>query len=153
MTRYYNQSEDKVRRQAARASLPKAEVLLWSALKGRKMLGCKFRRQYGVGAYQLDFYCVELRLGIELDGETHYVGDAQADDRRRQEFIESLGIRVLRFLNDEVYENLDGVWEAITRVVREQTERIGTRVAHGRRMRRDGKRDLESDATPPAPPY
>ena len=110
MTQFFNQSDYKHKRQAARASLPKAEAMLWGALKGRKMLGCKFRRQFGVGAYQLDFYSSELKLGIELDGETHYVGEAQQRDRRRQQFIESLGIRVLRFLNDDVYENLDGVW-------------------------------------------
>jgi very-short-patch-repair endonuclease len=151
MTQYFNQSDDKPRRQAARANMPEAEVMLWSVLKGRKMLGCKFRRQHGVGAYQIDFYCAELLLGIELDGETHYVGTAQEDDRRRQAFIESLGIRVLRFLNSDVYENLDGVWEAIARVVREQIERIGPEVPRGRRTKRGGESDLESDATPPTP--
>src|SRR5437764_1062079 len=103
MTQYFNQSEDKSRRQVARASMPKAEVMLWSVLKGRKMLGCKFRRQYGVSAYRIDFYCAELQLGIELDGESHYVGNAPGQDRHRQDFIESLGIRVLRFLNSDVY--------------------------------------------------
>ncbi|MSR58252.1 MAG: DUF559 domain-containing protein [Planctomycetaceae bacterium] len=96
MTEYFNQSDYKRRRQTARRSMPPAEAILWSVLKGRKLLGCKFRRQYGVGAFQLDFYCAELLLGIELDGETHYVGDAQERDRRRQKFIESLGIRMLR---------------------------------------------------------
>lgn len=140
MTLYYNLSDDKPRRQAARASMPKAEIMLWSVLKGRKMLGCKFRRQYGIGAYRVDFYCSELRLAIEIDGETHYVADSQQNDSRRQEFIESLGIRVLRFLNDDVYENLDGVWEAIARAVREQMERIGTDAPRGRRSARNGKR-------------
>ena len=152
MTQYFNQSDDKPRRQAARANMPEAEVMLWSVLKGRKMLGCKFRRQHGVGAYRLDFYCAELLLGIELDGETHYVGTAQVRDCRRQRFIESLGIRVLRFLNSDVYENLDGVWDAIARAVREQIERIGPDVPRGRRAKRGGERELKSDATPPTPP-
>ncbi len=56
MTQYFNQSDHKRQRQAARANMPKAEAMLWSVLKGRKMLGCKFRRQFGVGAYRLDFY-------------------------------------------------------------------------------------------------
>jgi very-short-patch-repair endonuclease len=87
--------------------------------------------QYGVGAFQLDFYCAELLLGIELDGDSHYVGDAQEEDRRRQRFIESLGIRVLRILNSDVYENLDGAWEAIARAVQEQRERVGPKVPRG----------------------
>jgi very-short-patch-repair endonuclease len=151
MTQYFNHSDDKPRRQAARGNMPDAEVMLWSVLKSRKMMGCKFRRQYGVGAYQLDFYCAELRLGIELDGETHYVGTAQEQDRRRQEFIEPLGIRVLRFVNSDVYENLEGVWEAIARAVREQIEQSGPDVLRGRRSKRDWKRDLNSDATPLSP--
>lgn len=152
MTQYFNQSDHKPQRQAARANMPKAEVMLWSVLKGRKLLGCKFRRQYGEGGYQLDFYCAELQIAIELDGEIHCVGDAQEQDRRRQGFIESLGIRVLRFWNSDVYENLEGVWEVTARAVREQMERIGPDVSRGRRAKRDGKRDLASDATPPAPP-
>jgi|GEM_PF-1619367 len=151
MTQYFNHSEDKRSRQAARANMPKAEVILWSVLKGRKMLGCKFRRQFGVGAYRIDFYCAELLLGIELDGETHYVGDAQQDDGRRQQFIESFGIRSLRILNDDVYTNMDGVWEAIARAVRERIAQIGGGEPRGRRIRR-GKRDPESKATPPYPP-
>ncbi len=151
MTRYYNDSDGKPRRQSARANMPKAEVMLWSVLKGRKMLGCKFRRQYGIGAYQVDFYCSELRLAIELDGETHYVGDAQENDSRRQEFIESFGIRVVRFLNDDVYENLDGVWEAIAREVRVQVVRLGMESPRGRREIRERRRDPESGATPPTP--
>ena len=151
MTQFFNQSDHKPERQAARANMPKAEVVLWSALKGRKMLGCKFRRQFGIGQYRLDFYCAELRLAIELDGETHYIGDAQEHDRRRQDYVESFRIRVLRFLNSDVYENMDGVWEAIARAVREQIEQTGLQAARGRQSSREGKREIGSEATPPAP--
>ena len=133
--------------------MPKAEAILWALLNGRKMLRCKFRRQYGLGGYRLDFYCAELRLAIELDGETHFVGNAHAQDRRRQQFIESFGIRLLRFLNDGVYHNVEGVWEAIARTVRDQIARQGPHVPRGRRVRRGGQRDAGSEATPPAPPY
>ena len=70
MTQYFNGHEHKSRRQAARAAMPRAEVLLWSKLKNRQLLGCKFRRQYGIQSYRLDFYSPELKLGIELNGET-----------------------------------------------------------------------------------
>jgi very-short-patch-repair endonuclease len=72
MTLHFNQTEHKERRRIARAAMPRAEVMLWSKLKGRQLLGCKFRRQFGVESYQLDFYSAELLLAIELDGETHY---------------------------------------------------------------------------------
>lgn len=151
MTKHFNKSDNKPRRQAARANMPVAEAMLWSVLKGRKMLGCKFRRQYGVGSYQIDFYSAELKLAIELDGESHYVGNAQERDSQRQKFIESLGIRVLRFVNDDVYENMEGVWDAIARAVREQIEQVGSEVPRGRRTKSQGRRDQRSDATPPAP--
>ncbi|HTI49744.1 MAG TPA: endonuclease domain-containing protein [Planctomycetaceae bacterium] len=136
MTQHFNKTDHKPVRQEARASMPRAEVLLWSKLKGRQLLNCKFRRQYGIESYRLDFYSSELKLGIELDGETHYIRDADSYDARRDRFIESLGIRVLRILNSDVYENLEGVWEAIARAAREQMARIGPDVTRGRRTRR-----------------
>ena len=72
MTQYFNRPSVKPRRQALRRTMPKAEVLLWMQLKGRQLLGCKFRRQYSVGSYVLDFYCPEIRLAIELDGDSHF---------------------------------------------------------------------------------
>src|SRR5690242_12764202 len=91
--------------------MPPAEVILWSKLKGRKLLGCKFRRQFGIDDYTLDFYSPEIKLALELDGESHYIDGAQDSDRRRDSMIRSFGIRIVRVLNDDIYDNLDGVWE------------------------------------------
>jgi very-short-patch-repair endonuclease len=66
----------------------------------------------------------------------HYVGKARSHDTRRDAFLTSLGIRVLRIMNDDVYENLEGVWEAIARAAREQMERLGPTVPRGRRPKR-----------------
>jgi very-short-patch-repair endonuclease len=93
--------------------MPDAEVILWSRLKGRQLLGCKFRRQYSVGSFVIDFYSAEVRLGIELDGDSHFQMGAAEYDQKRQQFIEFFGIRIVRYLNTEIYENLDGVLEAI----------------------------------------
>ena len=95
--------------------MPKAEAILWQRLKGRQLLGYKFRRQYSVGSYVLDFYCPKLKLGIEIDGDSHFQATVQEYDRQRQDFIESLGIKVLRSLNTDIYENLDEVFESIAR--------------------------------------
>ena len=120
MTEFFNREAEKERRRQLRQSMPPAEVMLWTCLKGRRMLGCKFRRQYGVGTFMIDFYSVEIKLGIELDGESHFHDRAQEYDQERQKFIESFGIKIIRFLNDDIYEGLDGVLQAIGREVVER---------------------------------
>ena len=99
--------------------MPDAEIIMWSRLKQRQMEGCKFRRQYSVGPYIIDFYCPELKLAIEIDGESHYREGAEEKDIIRQQWIESFGIRFLRFQNSEVYHNLYGVLDAIYETVAE----------------------------------
>lgn len=90
-----------------------AERILWSQLRNRTLSGYKFRRQHPIDRYILDFYCPEARLAVELDGSGHaYIG-RQEKDRTREAFLAAEGIRVLRFWNDEVRENLDGVLQAI----------------------------------------
>ena len=91
---------------------------MWSRLKQKQLLGCRFRRQYSVGSYVIDFYCPELKLAIEVDGTSHFTDGAEYYDSNRQESIEQLGIKFLRFNNVEVYKNLNGVLEAIIDTVR-----------------------------------
>ena len=98
--------------------MPLAEVILWTKLKGKQLQGYKFRRQCSIGRYVVDFYCPRQRLAIELDGESHYQNqDVWIYDRERQRFIESLGIRVIRFTNLEVYKNISGVLERIAEII------------------------------------
>jgi very-short-patch-repair endonuclease len=113
MTILFNKEEAKDKRRALRKNMPQAEVMLWSKLRGKNVKGYKFRRQYSVGSYIVDFYCAELKLAIEIDGESHFIEGSEDRDRQRQEFIESAGIRFLRFTNTDVYERLDGVLETI----------------------------------------
>lgn len=87
--------------------------MLWRHLKGKQLGGLKFRRQYSVGAYVLDFYCPECKLALEIDGSSHDAEDAQAYDTARQRYIEALGIRFLRFTNQDVYNNVEGVLTVI----------------------------------------
>jgi len=101
------------RRRALRKSLPESEVILWSKLSRKQMLGYKFRRQYSVDQYVIDFYCPELKLAIEVDGESHYMPGVEEQDKARQEYIEAYGIRFLRFTNPDVCDNLDGVCQMI----------------------------------------
>jgi very-short-patch-repair endonuclease len=93
--------------------LPFAEVVLWNHMKGRQLLGYKFRRQHGVARYVLDFYCPTLRLGIEVDGESHCDPESKTYDAKRQDRIESLGITVVRIPDAEIIENIEGVIEML----------------------------------------
>jgi very-short-patch-repair endonuclease len=119
MTRIYNRQSEKEKRRALRRNMTKAEVLLWLRLKNKQVLGHRFLRQYSVDRYVLDFYCPKLRLAIEVDGESHFVEGAEEYDRERQQYIEALGIKFLRFLNTEIYHNLQGVLQAINEKVTE----------------------------------
>jgi very-short-patch-repair endonuclease len=113
MNKFFNRKDETDKRRQLRRSMPNAEVILWSRLKGRQLLGCKFRRQYSVGSFVIDFFSVEIKLGIELDGDSHFQSGGPEYDQGRQQFIESFGIRIVRILNVDVYDNLDGVLEMI----------------------------------------
>jgi len=113
VAKHFNWKSEVNRRRALRRNLSKAEAVMWMYLSKRQMLGYKFRRQYGVDRYVVDFYCPQLRLAVEIDGETHFCGQAPEKDRRRQQYIESLGIRFLRFRNEDVLGNLSEVLETL----------------------------------------
>ena len=113
--RLYNLKSHAPRRRGLRAALTSAETRLWNHLKARQLGGWKFRRQHGVGPYVIDFYCPRAKLAIELDGIAHDCEPAQQHDEKRDRFLNDVGIRVLRFLNEDVMENLEGVLAVIER--------------------------------------
>ena len=88
-----------------------SEVLLWKEIRGKKMKGYQFMRQKPIGKYIVDFYCSWLKLVIEIDGDTHTGKDKY--DIKRQKYLESLGLKVMRFLDIEIKKNLQGVLIAI----------------------------------------
>ncbi len=109
MKRTFNDPSTKAKRRELRHDSTTAEITLWSKLKGAKLYGYKFRRQHGVGKYILDFYCPELNLAIEVDGDSHFIGDGPERDAIRSQFIQGKGIRILRFTNVDISKNLEGV--------------------------------------------
>ena len=98
------------RARALRVDLTKAERKLWYALRDRRFAGYKFRRQVPVGPYIADFLCYSARLVVEVDGGQHA---ESARDARRDRWFAQNGFRVLRFWNNEVLQNLEGVWTVI----------------------------------------
>ena len=113
MTQFFNKTSEKEKRRILRNNMPSAEGLVWSRLRNSQVLGYKFRRQYSVGPYVIDFFCPALKLAVEIDGDSHFVTDAIENDERRQAFIELFGIHFLRFTNNEVNRELEAVIEKI----------------------------------------
>jgi very-short-patch-repair endonuclease len=87
-----------------------AEETLWQHIRSRKIAGLKFRRQHPIDRFIVDFYCADIDLVIEVDGSIH---DEPNADAERQEIIESQGVRVLRFTNQQVLEALEDVLNQI----------------------------------------
>lgn len=100
------------RRQLRRDATP-AEHKLWQHLRRKGLQGRKFRRQYSIGPYVVDFYGPEERLVVELDGAVHEMSWQRASDEARTAFLISQGVRVIRFENRKVFRQIDVVLEAI----------------------------------------
>ena len=120
MARMFNSRSGRQTRRALRKRMPEAEVILWSKLQRRQLGGYKFRRQYGVGEYSIDFYCPKLKLAVEVDGDSHLRADREKKDRVRQKYIEDFGIQFIRFGNEDICKNLDGVLMKLEEAVEER---------------------------------
>ena len=94
-----------------------AEHRIWSRLRGRRLCGCKFRRQHPVGPYFADFACIEIGLAIELDGGQHAEKRAQTHDVIRSDVLAGYGLEVMRFWDNDVLRETDAVIAAIARKV------------------------------------
>jgi len=90
-------------RRRLRTHMTPAEVALWTMIKNRQLNGERFLRQFSIGHYIVDFYCHKYKLAIELDSAGHFTEEGQEYDARRSAFLYSVGIRVIRFENLEVF--------------------------------------------------
>ena len=113
-----------------------AERRLWRVIRDRQIAGAKFRRQMPIGPYIVDFACPISRLAVELDGGQH--AEANSRDAVRTPYLGTQGYRVLRFWNNDVLENIEGVFDTIVAALREaQTAPLPLRERKGSRS--DGK--------------
>jgi len=99
------------RRRELRQNQTEAERIFWNRIRDGRFFGLKFKRQYGLGSYILDFYCREKKLAIELDGSQHI--ENVDYDNERTKYLNSFGIAVLRFWNNDVMRDMDAVLESI----------------------------------------
>lgn len=96
-----------------RKNMTEAERLIWSRIRRKQLKDIQFYRQRIIGNYIVDFYCPKARLVVEIDGGQHYIEEGIKDDILRDNFLTDLGLKVLRFSDRDVFENLNGVIEKI----------------------------------------
>ncbi|MGJ4992917.1 endonuclease domain-containing protein [Bradyrhizobium sp. HKCCYLS3077] len=102
---------------ALRQNSTDAERILWSELRGHRLLGVGFRRQVPIDRYIADFVCHAAHLVIELDGGQHFSNEAEQRDAARSAVIEAKGFQILRFANNDVLANRAGVLDTIAAAV------------------------------------
>ena len=103
----------KSRARTLRKKQTDTETFLWSKLRSRQIAGHKFRRQFPIAQFIVDFYCLEKKVAIELDGSQHSSEDQFQYDKNRTTKLEKFGIKVLRFWDNEIFNNTNGVLEKI----------------------------------------
>lgn len=118
----FNRHDLKDLRQKLRNNPTKYEQILWQYINDRQILGVKFRRQHSIGRYIVDFYSPEIKLVIEVDGGQHFTDDGKEYDEERTKFINNFGIKVLRFANNEIVNNLEGVIDTIESEIMERSQ-------------------------------
>jgi very-short-patch-repair endonuclease len=109
----FNKLETKDLRRKLRKNLTKEERKIWNLVRNRKIINLKFFRQYGIGKYILDFYCPQIHLCLEIDGGQHSEAEDKDYDKKRTRYLQSVKIKVIRFWNNEVNQNMDGVYQKI----------------------------------------
>ncbi|MEI7604345.1 MAG: endonuclease domain-containing protein [bacterium] len=96
-------------RKKLRLNSTPAEKRLWFVIRNKKIDGYKFRRQHSIGEYVIDFYCSEIKLAIEVDGGIHYFLPIIIRDNEKAKYLNSLGIRIIRIHNKDIFNNIDYV--------------------------------------------
>ncbi|VAX07879.1 hypothetical protein MNBD_GAMMA25-1134 [hydrothermal vent metagenome] len=111
-----NPKRTKPTRQKLRKNQTEPEKRFWSWVRA-KQLGVKFRRQHGLGKYIVDFYCTELSLVVELDGDSHFTPEGIAHDAIRSKFINSHNIKIIRFTNEQIMKGKEAVLVTLSKII------------------------------------
>lgn len=118
MKQLINHPDKRDQRRTLRNNLTTAEAVLWRGLKNKQLKGRRFKRQVSFGAYIVDFYCPSEKLVIELDGRGHFTSEGYEYDLQRNKYLKSMGLKILRFENKDVFEASTAVLEKIQEVFR-----------------------------------
>jgi len=120
----FNRKNLKFYRSELRNKSTSAEAELWNILKSKKLNARKFRRQHSIGNYIVDFYCASEKLVIELDGNSHKEYAKIEKDKKRDQYLEGLGITILRFENRLVFQDPEFVKQEIRKIFERKEVKI-----------------------------
>lgn len=109
------------RKRQLRSEATRSEQILWSKLRTKQIQNLRFRRQHGIGPYIVDFYCPEKFVVIEVDGDIHAMEDHKEMDQQRENYLKSLGLEVIRYVNDDILNRLDVVLDDLCRRLLEES--------------------------------
>ena len=118
MTKHYNKKTEQEKRRLLRNNMTYCEKIVWLHLRKRQ-LGYRFLRQYSVDHFVIDFYCPELKLAVELDGNVHEIPEQKDYDRARQKYLEKFGIKFIRITNEEFLGNPNKAFSRIEKLIKE----------------------------------
>ena len=113
MPKYFNQIEEKSIRRELRKEQTYCEKIIWMQIRNRQLLGVKFRRQYSIDKFIIDFYSSKLKLAIEIDGGVHELPEQIIKDKNRQKYLEEFGIKFVRITNEELLGNPNIAFEKL----------------------------------------
>ena len=119
MTIHYNKNSERANRKKLRSNSTEAENILWEYLRSKKLSGLKFKRQYSIDHFVIDFYCSELKLAIELDGKIHLKKEIKNHDENRDGYLNEFGIRILRIKNEMILNDIDTALRIISGKIEE----------------------------------
>ena len=122
MTEHFNRSSEKTKRRKLRQNQTEAEKLIWRFIRNRQLLGCKFKRQYSIDHFVIDFYCPELKLGIEADGGTHTEFGRKEYDIRREKYLKKFGLSFVRIKDTELFGNPNKAFAKIETAIKKLKE-------------------------------
>ena len=120
MTKHYNKKSEQEKRRLLRNNMTYCEKIVWLHLKKRQ-LGYRFLRQYSVDHFVIDFYCPELKLAVELDGNIHEIPEQKEYDEARQKYLVKFGIEFIRITNEEFLSNPNKAFNRIEKTITDLT--------------------------------
>ena len=124
MTKHFNKPSEKEKRKKLRQYQTIAEELVWRFLRNRQLLGYKFKRQYSIDHFVIDFYCPELKLAVEIDGVSHSVPGKKQYDIKRERYLEKFNINFIRIKDEELFGNPNKAFMKIEEGVKRLREKI-----------------------------
>ncbi len=118
MTKHFNKPSQKNKRRSLRQSQTLCEELAWKYLRNRQLLGYKFRRQYSIDRYIIDFYCPELKLAVEIDGASHNSVKQKQKDLVRENYLKEFNVEFIRIKDEELLGNSEKAFLKIEEAVK-----------------------------------